>query len=122
MTATTVNGIAPSITGVLPTSDSTIAFVTYNGAGGVLPAYAPAASGAGSLTYIRLSGAAIAPVAGVISADNTTVYVGTSGDNLVHLINRGALSDSSTLAPNLIGPTGAPVPVNLLAQKPRRTT
>ena len=122
VTATTVNGIAPSITGVLPTSDSTIAFVTYNGAGGVLPAYAPAASGPGTVTYIRLSGTAIAPVAGVISADNATVYVGTSGDDLVHLINRGTLSDSSTLAPNLTGPTGAPVPVDLLAQKPRRTT
>jgi hypothetical protein len=122
VTATTVNGIAPSINGVLPTSDSTLAFVTYNGAGGVLPAYAPAASGSGSLTYIKLSGTAIAPVAGVISADNTTVYVGTSGDDLVHLINRGTLSDSSTLAPNLTGPNGAPVPVNLLAQKPRRTT
>ena len=122
VTATTVNGIAPSITGVLPTSDSTIAFVTYNGAGGVLPAYAPAASGPGALSYIRLSGTAIAPVAGVISADNTTVYVGTSGDNLVHLINRTTLSDSSTLAPNLTGSTGAPVTVNLLAQKPRPTT
>jgi hypothetical protein len=122
VTATTINGVAPSITGVLPTSDSTIAFVTYDGAGGVLPAYAPAASGPGSLTYIKLSGTAIAPIAGVISADNTTVYVGTSGDDLVHLINRGTLSDSSTLAPNLTGPTGAPVPINLLAQKPRRTT
>ena len=122
VTATTINGVAPSITGVLPTSDSTIAFVTYNGAGGVLPAYAPAASGPGTVTYIRLSGTAIAPVAGVISADNATVYVGTSGDDLVHLINRGTLSDSSTLAPNLTGPTGAPVPVDLLAQKPRRTT
>ena len=107
---------------MLPTSDSTTAFITYLGTGGVLPAYAPAASGPGSLTYIRLSGAAIAPVAGVISADNTTVYVGTTGDDLVHLINRSTLSDSSTLAPNLTGSNGAAVPVNLLAQKPRRTT
>jgi hypothetical protein len=113
---------ATQITGVLPTSDSTAAFVTYLGTGGVLPAYAPAASGSGTVTYIKLSGAAIAPVAGVISTDNSTVYVGTTGDDLVHLINRGTLTDSSTLAPNLTGPTGAPVTVNLLAQKPRRTT
>jgi hypothetical protein len=113
---------ATQITGVLPTSDSTAAFITYLGSGGVLPAYAPAASGPGSLTYIRLSGSAIAPVAGVISADNATVYVGTTGDDLVHLINRSTLSDSSTLAPNLTGSNGAAVPVDLLAQKPRRTT
>ncbi len=113
---------ATAITGVLPTSDSTLAFITYTGSGGVLPAYAPIASGPGPTTYIKLSGTAIAPVAGVISADNTTFYAGTSGDNLVHLINRRTLTDSSTLTPNLANPSGATVPVNLLVQKPRRTT
>jgi hypothetical protein len=113
---------ATAITGVLPTSDSTLAFITYTGSGGVLPAYAPIASGPGPTTYIKLSGTAIAPVAGVISADNTTFYAGTSGDNLVHLINRSTLTDSSTLTPNLANPSGATVPVNLLVQKPRRTT
>jgi hypothetical protein len=106
----------------LPTSDSSVAFITYTGSGGVLPAYAPAASGPGTTTYIKLSGTATAPIAGVISADNTTLYVGTSGDNLVHLINRSTLTDSSTLAPNLTSPTGTIVPVNLLVQKPRKTT
>jgi hypothetical protein len=113
---------ATAITGVFPTSDSTLAYITYTGSGGVLPAYAPVASGPGATTYIKLSGTATAPVAGVISADNTTFYAGTSGDNLVHLIDRGTLSDTSTLAPNLTSPTGAVVPANLLVQKPRRTT
>jgi hypothetical protein len=119
---------ASAITGVLPTSDSTVAFITYTGSGGVLPAYVPAASGPGKTTYIKLSGTATAPIAGVISADNTTLYVGTSGDNLVHLINRSTLTDSSTLAPNLVAApnqsvsAGTVVPVNLLVQKPRKTT
>jgi hypothetical protein len=113
---------ASAITGVLPTSDSSVAFVTYTGSGGVLPAYAPAASGLGTTTYIKLSGSATAPISGVISTDNSTIYVGTSGDNLVHLINRGTLTDSSTIAPQLTNPSGALVPVNLIAQKPRRTT
>jgi len=113
---------ASAITGVLPTSDSSLAFVTYTGSGGVLPAYAPTASGAGTTTYIPLSGTATAPIAGAISADNTTVYVGTSGDNLVHVITRSTLTDSSTLTPALTTPAGAPTPVNLIVQKPRKTT
>jgi hypothetical protein len=122
---------ATSITGVVPASDSSVAFITYTGTGGVLPAYAPVPSGQGQTTYIKLSGAATAPIAGVLSSDNTTLYTGTSGDNLVHLITRSTLTDTSTLAPNLIVsptlvgptlPTGTVVPVNLMAQKPRRTT
>jgi trimeric autotransporter adhesin len=117
---------ATAITGVWPTSDSTLAFVTYTGSGGVLPAYAPAASGPGTTTYIKLSGSATAPIAGVVSADNSTFYAATSGDNLVHLIKPGTTPgqwiDSSTLAPNLTTPAGAVVPVNLMVQKPRKTT
>jgi hypothetical protein len=119
---------ATAITGIWPTSDSTLAFITYTGSGGVLPAYAPAASGPGQTTYIKLSGSATAPIAGVFSADNSTFYSGTSGDNRVHIITRGTLTDSSTLAPNLVAapnqsiPAGTVVPVNLMAQKPRKTT
>jgi hypothetical protein len=119
---------ATQITGILPTSDSSLAFITYTGTGGILPAYAPASSGPGTTTYIKLSGTAVAPVAGVVSADNSTVYAGTTGDNLVHLITRSTLTDSSTVAPNLTSPpsltnpSGVVVPVNLLAQKPRKTT
>lgn len=113
---------ATAITGVIPTSDSSLAYVTYTGSGGVLPAYAPAASGTGQISYIKLSGTATAPIVGVGSTDNTSFYVGTAGDNLVHIINRSTLTDSSTLAPNLTNPSGAIVPVNLMVQKPRRTT
>ena len=119
---------ATAITGVLPTSDSTLAVITYTGSGGVLPAYTPSSSGRGTLSYIKLSGTATAPVAGVISADNSTIYVGTQTDDLVHLINRSTLTDSSTLAPNLTAapglsiPAGSIVPVNMLVQKPRKTT
>lgn len=113
---------ATAITGVLPASDSTIAFITYTGSGSVLPAYAPAPSGPGTTTFIHLSGTATAPLAAALSSDNSTVYVGTSGDNLVHLINRSTLTDSSTLTPGLTSPANVPVPVNLIVQKPRKTT
>jgi hypothetical protein len=113
---------ATAITGVLPTPDSSIAFVTYTGTGGVIPTYSPVASGAGTVGYIKLSGTAIAPVSGVVSSDSTTLYAGTTGDNLVHIITRSTLTDSSTLNPNLTSPAGATVPVNLLVQKPRKTT
>jgi trimeric autotransporter adhesin len=156
---TIVNGVASGITSVLPTSDSSIAFVTYNGSGGVLPTYQPAQPstatpptiGAGTLGSIPLNstttyGTPIAPVAGVVSADNQTVYVGTSGDNVVHLIAKGtngyqdsipagtpapAVAPFGPIAPNLpcapgfscstgVG-TGIATP-NLLVQKPRKAT
>jgi hypothetical protein len=113
---------ATAITGVTPTSDSALAFVTYTGSGGVLPVYAPAASGPGTTTYVKLSGTATAPIIGVESADNTAFYVSTSGDNLVHIITRAPLADSSTLAPNLPGVNGGIVPANMMVQKPRKTT
>lgn len=125
-------GITPSaITGVLPTSDSRVAFITYTGTGGVLPAYQPASTTPttgtaqlGTLTNIPLLGTAIAPVAGTISEDNSTLFVGTSGDSLVHLINTSTLADDLTkaLTPSLPSATGAAgtfaVP-NLLVEKPR---
>jgi hypothetical protein len=113
---------ATAITGIWPTPDSTIAFVTYNGTGGVLPAYAPASSGPGQLSYIKLSGSATAPLSGAVTSDNSTFYTGTAGDNLVHVINRTTLTDTSTLTPNLTGASGSAVPVDLLVQKPRKTT
>lgn len=115
--------IAPTaITGVFPTSDSVSAFVTYTGAGGVLPLYQPA--GAGTLTSVKLSGSAVAPVNGVFSSDNSTFFVGTSGDNLIHLITRTATgyTDASTIAPKLPDASGNIVTPNLLVQRPRKTT
>jgi hypothetical protein len=125
-----LSGIAATaITGVVPTSDSTIAFVTYTGTGGVLPSYTPmtvaagaAATGPGTLGSIKLSGTATAPVAGVFSVDNLTFFAGTSGDNQVHLINRTTLKDASTIAPKLPDANGNIVVPNLLVQRPRKTT
>ena len=122
-------GLVPTaITGVLPTSDSDFAFVTYLGTGGVLPQYVPATK---TLSNIALqttaSGVPVAPVAGVVSSDNQTLYVGTSGDNLVHRLTRGATGFSDTQAPivpalpNINGGATPAVP-NLLAQKPIKAT
>ena len=126
ITATTINGI-------VPTSDSSLAVVTYSGTGGVLPVYAPVASGAGAVTNVPLlqvtgQAAPTAPVIGVISSDNSTIYVGTTGDNLVHLINRTTLTDDTTktIAPNLqqnINGVDQPNTIatpNLLVQHPKK--
>ncbi len=120
---------ATAITGILPTSDSEIAFVTYTGTGGVVPTYTPQPTGAGTLGRIALStalGTPIAPVAGVVSADNQTFYAGTSGDNAVHLITKqanGSYQDVTTpIAPKLPDVNGNIVPPNLLVQKPRKAT
>jgi trimeric autotransporter adhesin len=120
---------ATAITGVDVASDSSIAFVTYTGSGGVLPTYMPSASGAGTLGSIPLAisayGTPVAPVAGVISADNQTFYVGTSGDNVVHLLTKGTngYQDTTTpIAPKLPDVNGNIVTPNLLVQKPRKAT
>ncbi len=118
------NVSADAITGVFPSSDSAFAFITYTGAGGVLPLYQPATSGQGTLSSVKLSGSATAPVNGVFSSDNSTFFVGTSGDNLIHLVTRngGGYTDSSTIAPKLPDASGAIVTPNLIAQRPRKTT
>jgi len=49
--------------------------------------------------------------------------VGTSGDNLVHIINRTTMTDTKTIAPNLPILNGTtPVAPNLMVQRPRKTT
>jgi hypothetical protein len=120
---------ATAITGVFPTSDSKIAFVTYTGTGGAVPTYTPQPTGAGTLGTIPLStalGTPIAPVAGAVSADNLTFYAGTSGDNAVHLITKqtnGSYQDVTTpIAPKLPDANGNIVAPNLLVQKPRKAT
>lgn len=120
---------ATAITGVLPTSDSKTTFVTYSGTGGVVPAYTPQTTGAGTLTSIPLStaiGTPVAPVVGVVSADNQTFYVGTSGDNAVHLLTKqtdGSYKDvTKPIAPMLPDGNGNIVAPNLLVQKPRKAT
>jgi len=75
---------------------------------------------------VKLSGTAVAPVAGVFSADNTTFYVGTSGDNLVHILTKGTagFQDGLTtpIAPKLTDTNGTVVIPNLLVQRPRKAT
>jgi hypothetical protein len=69
-------------------------------------------------------------VAGTISSDNLTVYVGTSGDNKVHLVDRKTLTDDPTKAitpklPLYINGTDNPstfVTPDLLVQHPRKAT
>ena len=76
-----------------------------------------------------------APVAAAISSDGTTLYVGTSGDNQIHLINTNTLTDDATkiIAPKLPiyipGPIGASgtdgtsiVTPDLIVQHVRKTT
>jgi hypothetical protein len=120
---------ATAITGVFPTSNSKTAFVTYTGTGGVVPVYTPQTTGAGTLGTIPLStalGTPVAPVAGVVSADDQTFYAGTTGDNAVHLITKqtdGSYKDVTTpIAPKLPDANGNIVAPNLLVQKPRKAT
>lgn len=120
---------ATSITGVIPTSDSAQVFVTYTGTGGKLPVYSPATSGPGTLGSITLgtfgATAPTAPVAGAVSADNTTFYAGTSGDNLVHILTKGTsgfVDTTTPIAPKLTDPSGAIVAPNLIVQRPRKQT
>jgi trimeric autotransporter adhesin len=120
---------AASITGVVPSSDSSNVFVTYTGTGGALPLYMPAANGPGTLSSVPLatygSAAPIAPVAGVFSSDNTTFYTGTSGDNLVHILTKGSsgfVDTTTPIAPKLPAADGTIVTPNLLVQRPRKLT
>jgi len=121
-----LTGIVPTgITGIFPASDSSVAFITYTGTGGVLPAYTPSATGTGSLSNVPLliNGApaptSVAPVAGVFSLDNTTFYAGTSGDNQVHIISKSLMKDTGVIAPKLLDNNGNLVVPNLLAQRPK---
>jgi len=116
---------ASAITGVVPASNSALAFVTYTGTSGLLPFYVPAASGPGTLNFVTLSGGATsAPVAGVFATDNQTFYAGTSGDNQVHLIKvtGTTATDSSVIAPKLPDGNGNVVTPNLLVQRPKKST
>jgi hypothetical protein len=146
VTTQTLTGInAAAITGVVPASNSKVAFVTYAGpaatapagtlASGLLPTYFPPATGSGTLQFLTLgngASAASAPIAGVFSTDNFTFYVGTSGDNQVHLISLSYPSGAqpvateaagSALTPNLpvFNGTGS-ASVNLIAQRPKKST
>jgi hypothetical protein len=115
---------------VVPSPDSSVAFITYTSAatrppagGALLPAYklTGAQGGAGTLTSVPLAGSAVAPIAGIFSPDYQTFFVSTSGDNLIHLIDTKGLKDTSQFNPKLPDVNGNPTPVQLLATKPRPT-
>ena len=121
---------ASSISNILPTTDSAFALVTYQGTGGVVPQYTQSTVPAtpGTLSNVPLQttagGAPVAPVSGVISSDNQTIYVGTTGDNLVHRLTRGPAGFSDTIAPiapQLPGFNGGTATPDLLVQRPRKS-
>lgn len=123
----TALGVSPTeITGVVTSPDSTMSFVTYNATNGsgILPAYAPSTTygAAGTLNPVQLSGGATAPITGAFSPDDTLFFVGTAGDNLLHLISVPGLQDTQTIDPKLVSPSGAAVPVQFIAVQPRATT
>lgn len=129
-----LSNVTPTtITGVQPASNGEIAFVTFTGTGnGVVPYYltnATAATGTlQNFTLSTASGTPTAPVAGTWASDDDTFYLGTAGDNVVHLITVSyptsgtpTLTDSSQLAPALPNLTnsGTATP-NLIVQRPRK--
>jgi len=116
---------ATAITNVLPTSDSTYAFVTYQGTGGVVPQYVPSTKALTNITLQKTAaGQPIAPLNGVVASDNQTVYVGTSGDNVVHRLTRTAAGFADTLSPIvplLPGVNGGTAAPDLIVQRPRKS-
>jgi trimeric autotransporter adhesin len=129
--ATTFNQIPLGVTTsevdqVVASPTSSVAFVTYNSpaATGVLPAYAPSTTvgSPGAVSSVQLSGTAKSPVAGIFSPNATIFFVSTSGDNLVHFIDPSTLTDTQTINPGLVDPSGNPVPVQMMAVRPRSST
>ena len=126
---------ATKITGVVPSGNSKVAFITYAGSSGKLPLYVPPASGLGTLSFLTLGNGATtasAPLVGVFSTDNLSFYAGTgaananSVDNDVHIfsINGAVATETGIIAPQLPlynGSTGS-APVNLLVQRPKHLT
>jgi hypothetical protein len=125
----TFNQIALGVTAseidqVVASPTSNIAFVTYNNSSptsgsGILPAYTPST---GAITPVQLSTGAKSPIAGIFSPNTTIFFVSTSGDNLVHFVNPATLTDTQTINPGLLDSNGNPVPVQMMAVKPRSTT
>jgi hypothetical protein len=116
---------ASEIDQVVSSPNSTVAFVTYNAgaATGALPYYLPVNTGAlGTLGTVQLSSGAAAPIAGIFSPDGSIFFTGTSGDNLVHMVNTTTLTDTQTIDPKLSNGSGTPVPAQFLAVKSRSTT
>jgi hypothetical protein len=116
------NITATQIDGVIPATNSAVAFVTYTGSSGQLPEYIPAT---GAVTYLQLGNGATtatAPLSGVFSTDNLFFYVGAS-DGQVHIIsiNGTTATETGVLQPALPATSGSGnAPVNLIAQHPKK--
>jgi trimeric autotransporter adhesin len=120
-----------NINEVVPATNSLEAFITYASTattppagGALLPVYKPSATAGelGTLNSVKLTGTALAPVAGIFSPDNTIFFAGTTGDDQLHLINTTTLEDTQQINPKLTDINGAPLPPVFLAVKPRPTT
>jgi hypothetical protein len=120
-----------NINQVVPATNSLEAFVTYGSnatappaGGALLPVYKPSATAGalGTLSSVTLTGNALAPVSGIFSPDNTLFFAGTTGDNLLHLIDTTKLVDTQQINPKLTDINGKPLPPVFLAVKPRPTT
>src|SRR5271163_840896 len=120
-----------NINQVIAATNSLEAFVTYSSAatappagGALLPVYKPSttAGALGTLGSVKLAGNALAPVAGIFSPDNTIFFAGTTGDDLLHLIDTTTLLDTQQINPKLTDINGNPLPPVFLAVKPRPTT
>jgi hypothetical protein len=116
---------------VIAATNSLEAFVTYGSdatappaGGALLPVYKPSATAGtlGTLGSVKLAGDALAPVAGIFSPDNTIFFAGTTGDDLLHLIDTTTLLDTQQINPKLTDINGKPLPPIFLAVKPRPTT
>jgi hypothetical protein len=142
--ATAVNAVVTSPAAVkqgVNTAGSSVSFVLYNGmtAGAPLPYYVQTTadtSSLGTVGYLTLTGSSeiTAPLAGAFSPDNALFFVSTAGDNKIHYIDTGTLTDTQQISPNLpaCAPgsdpdckvTGTPsvVPATVIWVKPRSTT
>ncbi len=124
VTTPTQTTVGSAITGVIPSSNSAVAFVTYNGSSGKLPLYVPSTGTLSLLTLGNGATTASAPVSGVFSTDNLNFYTGTSGDDQVHIfsISGTTATEKSVITPKLPDANGNPVQINLLAQRPKKLT
>jgi len=122
-----LTGITPTqIDQVLTSPDSSRAFITYTAAAGsgLLPLYTPSATPgvAGTLSNLQLAAGAMNPLAGIFSNDSARFFVSTSGDNLIHIINTGTLTDVQQLNPQLLSATtGQLIPARFIVTRARPT-
>ena len=123
---------AAAINQLVASPASNLAFFTYTPnatATNKVWYYQPTTTGSlgtvGSITLNEPAGSAAtatAPLTGVFSLDDTTFFVSTAGDNMVHYIDVKTLQDKQQISPGLVDGNGNPVPATFIATKPRATT